>query len=127
MVQWADGVPDPGSAPCGGAQRTDLVDAGKARALLELLLLHANEVIPTDRLVDSLWGDSPPDTAEHGVEVYVSRLRRALGGDRFETHAGGYCIRVDEGELDLQRFETLTADGTRHWSRGRSPGGTAPP
>ena len=87
------------------------VDAGKARALLELLLLHANEVIPTDRLVDSLWGDSPPDTAEHGVEVYVSRLRRALGADRFETHAGGYCIRVDEDELDLKRFERLTAAG----------------
>ena len=87
------------------------VDAGKARALLVLFLLHANEVLPTDRLIDSLWGDSAPDTAEHGVEVYVSRLRHALGADRVETHAGGYCIRVDEGELDLQRFESLTAEG----------------
>ena len=87
------------------------VDAGKVRALLELFLLHANEVIPTDRLIDSLWGDSPPDTAEHAVEVHVSRLRRALGADRLETHPGGYRIRVDQGELDLQRFESLTAEG----------------
>jgi DNA-binding SARP family transcriptional activator len=89
------------------------IDAGKVRALLELLLLHANEVIPTDRLVDSLWGDSPPDTAEHAVEVYVSRLRRAIGAERFETHPGGYSVRVDDGELDLQRFESLTAEGRR--------------
>ena len=84
------------------------IDAGKVRALLELLLLHANEVIPTDRLVDSLWGDSPPDTAEHAVEVHVSRLRRALGADRLETpgrlphpgrpgRAGPPALRVAHG------------------------------
>jgi DNA-binding SARP family transcriptional activator len=86
------------------------IEAGKVRALLELLLLHANEVIPTDRLIDSLWGESPSDTAEHAVEVYVSRLRRALGADRVQKDARGYRVRVLEGELDLQRFEALTAE-----------------
>jgi DNA-binding SARP family transcriptional activator len=86
------------------------IDAGKVRALLELLLLHANEVIQADRLVDSLWGDSPSESAEHAVEVYVSRLRRALGAGRIETHGRGYRVRVEAGELDLHRFEALTAD-----------------
>jgi DNA-binding SARP family transcriptional activator len=86
------------------------IDGGKVRALLELLLLHANEVIPGDRLVDSLWGESPSESAEHAVEVYVSRLRRALGQDRIETHPPGYRIRVEPGELDLHRFEVLTAE-----------------
>ena len=85
------------------------IDAGKVRALLELLLLHANEVIPTDRLVDTLWGESPSDTAEHAIEVYISRLRRAVGADRIQKDARGYRVRVEEGELDLQRFEALTA------------------
>ena len=85
------------------------IDAGKVRALLELLLLHANEVIPTDRLVDTLWGESPSDTAEHAIEVYISRLRRAVGTDRIQKDARGYRVRVEEGELDLQRFEALTA------------------
>lgn len=86
------------------------IDAGKVRALLELLLLHANEVIAGERLVDSLWGDFPSDSAEHAIEVYVSRLRRALGADRIETHPPGYRIRVEPGELDLHRFEALTAE-----------------
>jgi DNA-binding SARP family transcriptional activator len=86
------------------------IDAGKVRALLELLLLHANEVIASDRLVDSLWGESPSESAEHAVEVYISRLRRALGQDRIETHPPGYRVRVEPGELDLHRFQALTAD-----------------
>ena len=86
------------------------IAAGKVRGLLELLLLHANEFIPTDGLVDSLWGDSPPDSAEHAVEVYASQLRRAVGADRIEKNARGYRIRVDPGELDLHRFEALTTE-----------------
>lgn len=93
-----------------GADGPIAVDAGKVRAVLEFLLLHANEVIPTDRLVDSLWGDDPPESAEHAIEVYVSRLRRALGADRIETRAPGYRIRIEPGELDLHRFEALTAE-----------------
>ena len=47
--------------------------------LLALLLLNANELVPTDRLVDELWGDRPPKTAVKTVQVYVSRLRKVLG------------------------------------------------
>ena len=53
----------------------------KPRALLAILLLHRNEVVSVDRLVDDLWGESPPETALRTVRAYVSRLRKALGAD----------------------------------------------
>ena len=65
------------------------IDAGKARGLLARLLLSANEVVPTDRLIDALWGQDPPATAEHAIEVYVSRLRRTIGSDRILTSPPG--------------------------------------
>ena len=50
----------------------------KQRAVLALLLLRANEVVPLDRLIDELWGESPPDSAANIVQGYVSHLRKAL-------------------------------------------------
>ena len=93
-----------------GADGPILVPAGKPRVLLELLLLSANEVASTERLVDALWGDDPPPSAEHAIEVYVSQLRRALGSGAISTGPGGYAIRLSANELDLDRFEQLTAD-----------------
>jgi DNA-binding SARP family transcriptional activator len=80
----------------------------KQRSLLALLLVHRNETISLDRLTDLLWGERPPDTAAKTIQVYVSRLRRALGDDRIETRGHGYVLRVGEDELDLDRFEALT-------------------
>jgi DNA-binding SARP family transcriptional activator len=86
---------------------------GKQRGLLAVLLLHPNEVVTLDRLVDSLWGDEPPATADHALEVYVSDLRRVLeprGREpRILTRPGGYLVRIESGELDLARFERLCA------------------
>ena len=81
----------------------------KQRALLAVLLLHANEVVSRDRLIDELWGASPPDTATTALQVYVSQLRKALGRDLILTQPPGYLIRVSDGELDLHRFERLVA------------------
>src|SRR5437867_12691481 len=81
----------------------------KQRALLASLLLHANEVVSRDRLIDELWGASPPDTARTALQVYVSQLRKALGRDLILTQPPGYLIRVSDGELDLHRFERLVA------------------
>ncbi len=78
--------------------------------MLQLLLLSANEVVPTGRLVDGLWGDDPPPSAEHAIEVYVSHLRRALGQDAISTGPGGYAVQMGADELDLDHFERLTAD-----------------
>ncbi len=84
--------------------------AAKPRALLALLLLDRNRVVSTERLIDELWGDEPPAQATKTLQVYVSQLRKALGPDRLVTRPPGYVLRIDEGELDLERFERLTAE-----------------
>jgi class 3 adenylate cyclase/DNA-binding SARP family transcriptional activator len=83
----------------------------KPRALLALLLLKANQVVSSDRLVDALWEEAPPETAVKALQVYVSQLRKVVGRDRIATRAGGYVLRVAPRELDLERFEELVARG----------------
>ena len=85
----------------------------KQRSVLAVLLLHANQVVSTDRLIDALWGGSPPVTAAKTIQVYVSRLRKAIGDDRLVTRAPGYVLYVDPTELDLARFEQLVAEARR--------------
>jgi YVTN family beta-propeller protein len=88
----------------------------KQRALLALLLLHANEPVSRDRLIDELWGDEVPETAATAIQVHVSQLRKSLGRDLIVTQAPGYLIQVRDGELDLDRFERLVAE-----ARGAEP------
>jgi DNA-binding SARP family transcriptional activator len=86
--------------------------ARKQRALLALLLLHANEVVPTGRLIDLLWADDLPADAAKALQVQVSRLRRALGSeDVLHTRPGGYLLRIDPQSLDVARFEEHAATG----------------
>jgi DNA-binding SARP family transcriptional activator len=82
----------------------------KQRSLLAILLLHANEVVSTERLIDELWGHAPPVTVAKSIQTYVSRLRRQLGDGRLLTRAPGYLLRVAPDELDVARFERLVAD-----------------
>ena len=86
--------------------------AAKQRALLGVLLLHANETVSTARLVDELWGERPPATAEKLVQGYVHALRRQLGDGVLETRAPGYRITVDRS-LDLAEFERLLEEAGR--------------
>jgi DNA-binding SARP family transcriptional activator len=81
------------------------IGSAKQRALLAILVLHANEVVSTDRLIDGIWGAQPPQTAPKIVQVYVSQLRKALGQDRLVTRAPGYLLRVEPDELDAERYE----------------------
>jgi DNA-binding SARP family transcriptional activator len=83
----------------------------KQRALLATLLLQANEVVSTDRLVDALWEEEPPARADKALQVYVSQLRKALGRERLETKTPGYVLRVGDEELDVVRFERLLDEG----------------
>src|SRR5918995_2955325 len=94
--------------------------ARKQRAVLALLLLNANRVVSTERLIDELWGDSPPDTARSAVQVYVAGLRKALGSDgaALRTAPPGYVLDVEPGAVDLDSFallrnEARAADGER--------------
>ena len=88
----------------------------KQRGLLALLLLDRNRVVPRDRLVDALWGESPPASAANSIQIYVSKLRRLLGdgatAGAIVTEPPGYCLRVPPGELDADRFERLIAEGS---------------
>jgi DNA-binding SARP family transcriptional activator len=83
---------------------------GKQRALLAVLLIHAGNVVPVDRLIDALWGESPPASALNSVHIYVSQLRRALGNGRLVTRRGGYALELDPDELDAERFEQQLAE-----------------
>jgi DNA-binding SARP family transcriptional activator len=90
----------------------------KPRALLTVLLLHPNEVVPADRLVDDLWGEEAPESAAAALRVNVSRLRKALPQEVLTTRSPGYVIRVETDALDLHRFERLLDEGRSLLARG---------
>ena len=90
----------------------------KPRALLALLLLHPNEVVPADRLIDELWGDDSVEGGAGALRVNVTRLRKALPEGVLTTRAPGYLVRVAPDELDLDRFERLVDEGRGLLARG---------
>jgi DNA-binding SARP family transcriptional activator len=90
----------------------------RPRALLAVLLLHPNEVVPTDRLIDELWGEDSPERAVDALRVHVSRLRKALPQDVLTTRSPGYVVRVEPDALDLHRFERLVDEGRGLLARG---------
>ncbi|HEY1365658.1 MAG TPA: BTAD domain-containing putative transcriptional regulator [Gaiellaceae bacterium] len=91
-------------------ERPLALGGGRQRTLLLALLLHANEVVSNDRLVEALWGEEPPASAAKLVQGFVSTLRRQLGDGRLETRAPGYQLKVEAGELDVDRVEWLVAE-----------------
>jgi DNA-binding SARP family transcriptional activator/ABC-type transport system substrate-binding protein len=92
----------------------------KPRALLAVLLLHANEVVSRDRLIEGLWPDREPGSADHSLDVQISRLRKALEPDDvLLTRGGGYVLQVDPHAIDASRFEGLLESGRRANAAGR--------
>ena len=83
----------------------------KPRAVLAMLALNANRAVALDRLAEAVWDGEPPESARKALQVYASQLRKALGKDRLRTSGGGYLLRVERGELDLDRFQTLRDAG----------------
>jgi DNA-binding SARP family transcriptional activator/class 3 adenylate cyclase len=88
----------------------------KQRALLAILLLHTNEVVSTEGLIDALW-DEPPAKAAKAVQVYASRLRKALGGGMPTSRPPGYLLEVEPERLDLARFRRLLDEARRDPAR----------
>jgi DNA-binding SARP family transcriptional activator len=93
------------SVPLGGRRE---------RVLLAALLLEANRVVSCDRLIDAVWGESPPKTAANALQVHISKLRKTLAassgtGSPLHTQAPGYVLRTSPGELDLEHFEEQAA------------------
>ena len=101
----------------------------KQRALLAILLLHANEAVSVDRLIEGLWGEQLPRSAHKTLQGYIYRLRKLLengsseagataNGGVLVTSAHGYLLRVADGELDLDRFKALVEQGRQALAAG---------
>ena len=91
------------------------------RAVFALLLLHRNETVSTDRMVDALWPAGPPPNAVQVLRTYVARLRAgALDDGALATRRGGYELRAPPGEVDADRFEALVAEGRAELERGEA-------
>ena len=104
--------------------RSVALGGSKQRSLLALLLVHANETLTTDRLVEELWGEHPPANAAKTVQVHVSRLRKALAADAVGgpvvTRERGYELKLDPERLDSHRFEQLLAEGGSELAASRA-------
>ena len=93
------------------------IDLGppKQKSVLAVLLLHANEIVPTERIVEMVWGDRAPRTADHSVQIYISELRKAFSrvsaDDLIETRPPGYMVNVPPDAVDTLRFERLVRSG----------------
>jgi DNA-binding SARP family transcriptional activator len=100
----------------------------RERALLVRLLVSPNQTVSTDRLIDDVWGDAPPDNALRALPVYISRLRKTLRAGGLDgavvTCAPGYVVRLEAGDLDTARFEELAAAGRRHVAAGDTEAGS---
>jgi DNA-binding SARP family transcriptional activator len=97
------------------------ISAAKWRSLLACLLLRPGQLVSTDALIAELWGNTPPAKANNLVSIYVHRLRRLIGdseGNVLVYRAPGYLLRVGPGDLDLQEFESLVAEGRRALAAG---------
>ena len=90
----------------------------RARTLLAALLIETGRFVSRDRLIDELWADEPPATAENALQVQVAALRRLLPG-RVETHGTAYRLVVTPDELDARRFEAAVSEA--HPSLEREP------
>src|SRR5687767_2618685 len=93
--------------------RTIPIVGERQRALLAILLIHANEPVSTDELIDELWAEPPRASPKKNLQVQVSRLRKALGdaSTRLVTQPNGYLLQVGPGELDLDRCERFAHEG----------------
>src|SRR5215207_4270152 len=82
----------------------------KQRSVLAVLLMHANELVTADQLIDEIWGGTPPAKAVKNIQVQVSRLRKVLDSGRVTTGPGGYVLHLEPHESDVARFERLASE-----------------
>ncbi|HET9723036.1 MAG TPA: BTAD domain-containing putative transcriptional regulator, partial [Actinomycetota bacterium] len=103
------------------------IAGSKERTVLAFLIARGGRTVSVDELIEELWGEHPPRTAEKTVGSYVSRLRRALRPgmspgshhDVIVSRGGGYALDSDGHEIDAIRFEQLATDAHRLLTAGR--------
>src|SRR3984885_7786180 len=117
--------------PLGASREGEALALGgeRQRSLLAILLVHANETVSTERLIEQLFGRSGSGSgnAANAIHVAVSRLRRALGdgsGAMLLTARGGYALELEPGQLDASRFESLLEEGRGLFAQGDPAGAT---
>src|SRR5437870_9098831 len=91
---------------------------GRESVLLALYAIHAGQPLAVDRLVEELWEEGPPEHAAKSVQIYISRLRKALGNDRIVTTGAGYVLHLSADEFDVAGFESLVRSGDEELERG---------
>lgn len=96
-----------------------LLGGPKQRAVLAHLILRANHPVHSERLIDGLWGDEPPDSARNTLQTYVYRLRKVLGDERLTGSDGGYVLNAETGEIDAARFEAIVKEAKSLLVSGR--------
>ncbi|HEY2302014.1 MAG TPA: BTAD domain-containing putative transcriptional regulator [Acidimicrobiales bacterium] len=94
----------------------------KRRALLAFLVVHANEFVAADTLIEHLWRDSRPDAATATLQSHISQLRKVLGPGCLHTEVGAYRLSLGAGELDASLFEAELAEGQQHLRAGDAAG-----
>jgi len=103
--------------------RSVVLPGSRERTVLALLLVSAGRVAPSERLIEELWGERPPDRAADALRVFVSRLRKALrtaGADEVIVfRPPGYLLEVVEDSVDAARFEALVSRGRDEARHGR--------
>ena len=90
----------------------------RQRAVFVSLLLHANEVVPSEQILTDLWGEDVPPSAANSLQAAISRLRRVLPPGRLITKGAGYLLRVFPEELDASQFERLVSEGRESLTAG---------
>ncbi len=100
--------------------RTVPIERRLSRAVLAYLLLHANQPVSRDRLVDQLWGENAPRNAPASLQNTISRLRKAIGRERLRLEPGGYVLRVDPERFDLAQFDRLVEEARTATSKDRA-------
>jgi basic membrane lipoprotein Med (substrate-binding protein (PBP1-ABC) superfamily)/DNA-binding SARP family transcriptional activator/class 3 adenylate cyclase len=107
-----------------GAPDGRLVELGppKQRAVLAILLMHVGEIVPNERLIELVWGEHPPRTAGHSIQIYTSELRKTLepvaGRRVIITRPPGYLLEAHPDSIDARQFERLVAEGATSLGAG---------
>src|SRR4051812_39691299 len=95
--------------------RVAALGGAKPRALLAVLVLHLNELVPREQLIEEIWSGVAPATAVKSVQGYVSALRRSLPTPEpvLLTRSGGYVLALGRDAVDAYRFEVAVEAGRR--------------
>jgi DNA-binding SARP family transcriptional activator len=102
----------------GNGLEVTVPSARLVRAVLEALVLRAGSVVQPWELIDTVWGEDPPPTVRKSAQTYISCLRRSLGSATIQTICGGYRLRIDPDDVDVNRFERHIRDGSDSLNQG---------